>query len=33
MVMRSLENDDADSLESVHELESKYVLHSDVFCI
>lgn len=33
MLMRSLENDDVDSLESVHELDSKYVLNEDGFCI
>jgi len=33
MLVRSLENDDGDSWESVHELDSKYVLNKDSFCI
>lgn len=30
MPMRSLENDDVDSLESSHELDSRYVLKGDM---
>lgn len=33
MLMRSLENDDVNSLERIHELDSNYVLNKDVFDI